>query len=135
MLELHIDNNSLLWMFVKNLFIGQIHNIAYWNTAAYWDSNPYWINHVFTVYVFESIKYIKFLFLTFQLLLISVLLFYRGGLSQPLEDTETKEVNTEVGEANQWEAEDHLEDIDAVQSEDEGRASLTYQTGGKEHIC
>jgi hypothetical protein len=65
--------------------------------------------------------------------LISLLLLYRGGLTQPLDD-DTKEESTEAAAADQWEAEDRQDNEDAVQSEDEGRASLTYQTGGKDNF-
>ena len=67
-------------------------------------------------------------FCIFQLLLISVLLLYCGGvLSQDLNDDDSK---TEPA-ADQWQAEDDGQEDDAIQSEDEGRASLTYQTGGR----
>ncbi len=97
----------------------------------------------------------------FQLFLISLLLLYRGGLTQPLDDTATitelPEINlqTTVAEveaksgvaddddavqsdgedskADQWEGEDGVDD-NAVQSEDEGRAGNSFQTRGRKTL-
>jgi hypothetical protein len=95
----------------------------------------------------------------FQLFLISLLLLYRGGLTQPLDDTaitELPEINLQTtvaaleansgvadddavqsdgedSKADQWEGEDGVED-NAVQSEDEGRAGNSFQTRGRKSM-
>jgi hypothetical protein len=87
--------------------------------------------------------------------LISLLLLYRGGLTQPLEETaitELPEINLQTtvtaleaksGDAvqsdgedskvDQWEGEDGVDD-NAVQSEDEGRAGNSFQTRGRKSL-
>jgi hypothetical protein len=89
--------------------------------------------------------------------LISLLLLYRGGLTQPLDDTpitELPEINLQTtvadleaksgvaedddavqsdgedSKVDQWEGEDGVDD-NAVQSEDEGRAGNSFQTRGR----
>ena len=89
--------------------------------------------------------------------MISLLLLYRGGLTQPLDDTaitELPEINLQTtvadleaksgvaedddavqsdgedSKADQWEGEDAVDD-NAVQSEDEGRAGNSFQTRGR----
>jgi hypothetical protein len=88
--------------------------------------------------------------------LISLLLLYRGGLAQPLDETpitELPEINLQTtvaaleakrgvadddavqsdgedSKADQWEGEDGVDD-NAVQSEDEGRAGNSFQTRGR----
>jgi hypothetical protein len=92
--------------------------------------------------------------------LISLLLLYRGGLTQPLDDTainELPEINLQTtvaaleaksgvaddddavqsdgegSKADQWESEDGVDD-NAVQSEDEGRAGNSFQTRGRKSL-
>jgi hypothetical protein len=91
--------------------------------------------------------------------LISLLLLYRGGLTQPLDETpitELPEINLQTtvaaleatngvadddavqsdgedSKADQWEGEDGVED-NAVQSEDEGRAGNSFQTRGRKSM-
>jgi hypothetical protein len=97
----------------------------------------------------------------FQLFLISLLLLYRGGLTQPLEETpitELPEINLQTtvaaleaksgvaeeddavqsdgedsSKVDQWEGEDGVDD-NAVQSEDEGRAGNSFQTRGRKSL-
>ncbi len=91
----------------------------------------------------------------FQLFLISLLLLYRGGLTQPLDETaitELPEINLqttvaaleaksgdavqsdgEESKADQWEGEEAVDD-NAVQSEDEGRAGNSFQTRGRKSL-
>jgi hypothetical protein len=91
--------------------------------------------------------------------LISLLLLYRGGLAQPLEETAITELpdinlqttvtaleaksgvadddavqsDDESSKADQWEGEDGVDD-NAVQSEDEGRAGNSFQTRGRKSL-
>ncbi len=93
--------------------------------------------------------------------MISLLLLYRGGLTQPLLDdtdiTELPEINLQTtvaaleatsgvadeddavqsdgedSKADQWEGEDAVDD-NAVQSEDEGRAGNSFQTRGRKSL-
>ncbi len=91
--------------------------------------------------------------------MISLLLLYRGGLTQPLDETpitELPEINFQTtvaaleansgvaddgavqsdgedSKADQWEGEDGVDD-NAVQSEDEGRAGNSFQTRGRKSL-